>query len=152
MSISSGQRRLAALKNLPKRSSKILFLARWRLFRKLKQDEVAARLSVSVTTISKWERGKSEPDGRYLQHLAGVYGCTVGDLYRDPEVPGADDLICDIIAPLNQVTLMLQQTTTMLQQTIVLLGQVVSRLTDFEQRRKAEIQIKNFENDKDAES
>jgi transcriptional regulator with XRE-family HTH domain len=38
------------------------------------QEELARRLEVSVTTVSRWETGKQEPDLRALRKLDKIFG------------------------------------------------------------------------------
>lgn len=46
----------------------------------MNQDEVAARIGVSRTLLSKIETAKSPYSQRTLEALAGVYGCDPADL------------------------------------------------------------------------
>jgi transcriptional regulator with XRE-family HTH domain len=41
--------------------------------KQLTQNEVAAKLGIDYTTISKYENDKSEPDNEILRELAGMY-------------------------------------------------------------------------------
>ena len=50
------------------------------------QRELARRVGVSLTTISDWERGRSEPLSGKLAAIAQALGVTIGDLFvPDPE-------------------------------------------------------------------
>lgn len=49
-----------------------IFLAQLRKDRKLTQKELADKLYVSVSTISKWEKGVSTPNIYFLEKLAEV--------------------------------------------------------------------------------
>lgn len=40
--------------------------------RGLTQTDLAGRLAVTPTTVSRWERGEARPRARYLAQLAGV--------------------------------------------------------------------------------
>jgi len=46
----------------------------------LTQEQLAERLGITLGTISKWERGNSEPDLGYLMELAGVFHRSVDAL------------------------------------------------------------------------
>jgi transcriptional regulator with XRE-family HTH domain len=56
------------------------FLREWRDFRKLSQEEVAERLEIDRSTISRIERGESPYDQDVLEKLALVYGCDPEDM------------------------------------------------------------------------
>ncbi len=44
-----------------------------RTHRQLTQNEVANKLGIDFTTISKYENNKSQPDNDILRELAGIY-------------------------------------------------------------------------------
>lgn len=55
----------------------------FRLFRDrsgLNQGEVAERLGVAQSAVSKWERGRALPETKTLIDLAVLYGCRLDDL------------------------------------------------------------------------
>lgn len=45
----------------------------------LTQVEAAEKLSVSATTLIKWEQGKTYPSAKKLAQMAELYGCTMSD-------------------------------------------------------------------------
>ncbi|MSW49325.1 MAG: helix-turn-helix domain-containing protein [Actinobacteria bacterium] len=49
----------------------------------LTQREAAARIGVSLGTVSRWEQGRVTPSGRYLDKAAEVYEADFG-LTADP--------------------------------------------------------------------
>lgn len=51
----------------------------------MRQEEVAARLEVDQTAISKWETGKNKPSRKYQTKLAALYGCKVEELFDESE-------------------------------------------------------------------
>lgn len=57
----------------------------------LRQVDVAKKLNVDQTAISKWESGDNRISRKYQKKLARLYGVTVDDLLADddskPEVP-----------------------------------------------------------------
>ncbi len=55
-------------------------LAELRRIHGLTQEKLAARLSVSRQTLSKWETGESLPDIEKSKELAGIFGVTLDDL------------------------------------------------------------------------
>ena len=48
----------------------------------ISQEKLAARLHVSLPTVSRWERGRAKPDPRAL-HLIERFLEHLGDGYRD---------------------------------------------------------------------
>lgn len=56
------------------------------------QQEVAKRLGVAPSAVSKWERGLAKPRADKLPILAKLYGCSIEELlaedYRGQEQPG----------------------------------------------------------------
>ena len=68
----------------------------------LTQEQLAERLGITLGTISKWERGNSEPDLGYLMELAGLFHRSVDALIgfsmqgtdADAEADRIED-ICD---------------------------------------------------------
>jgi transcriptional regulator with XRE-family HTH domain len=49
------------------------------------QESLADSLGVTQSAVSSWERGKKQPSLSKLPDLARALGCTVDDLFRDPE-------------------------------------------------------------------
>ena len=70
-----------------------LYLAEWREYRKLDQDQVADRLGVTAATISRHETGERSSNEAYLAALAEALDCHPTDFWRDPAHPSADDLM-----------------------------------------------------------
>lgn len=62
-------------------------LKRARKEKKLTQEEVAKRLGIDDTTISKYENDKSEPDNKTLNDLAGLYEVSVDYLLGRTDDP-----------------------------------------------------------------
>lgn len=50
------------------------------------QDELAARLLVTRTAVSKWETGKGWPGVDSLKLIADEFGCTIDSLVSDEDV------------------------------------------------------------------
>lgn len=68
--------------------------------KKLLQTEVANKLGIDDTTISKYENDKSEPDNKTINELATLYGVTVdwliGRNEKEREMnPGVEKMIDD---------------------------------------------------------
>lgn len=47
----------------------------------LTQRDLATRMGVSCSTVTKWEKGSSYPPVRQLPLLAAVLGVPIGDLF-----------------------------------------------------------------------
>ena len=63
-----------------------LNLKRFRLAKKLTQEQAAEALHVGAQTISRWETGVTLPDVMKLPELARLYCVTMEDLFRDTTV------------------------------------------------------------------
>lgn len=48
----------------------------------LTQQEVAAILNISNTTVCMWETGKSHLSAEMLPRIAALYGCTISELFE----------------------------------------------------------------------
>lgn len=46
----------------------------------LTQSEVARRLEIDQSAVSRWENGKRIPRGTLLVKVADLYGCTIDEL------------------------------------------------------------------------
>lgn len=46
--------------------------------------ELAERLSVNRATIYFWEAGRYWPKAEYLPRIAEILGCTIDELFADP--------------------------------------------------------------------
>ena len=62
------------------------FIAATRKAKGLTQRQLAAQLSISDKTISKWETGKGLPDVSLMLPLCGALGITVNDLLTGEQV------------------------------------------------------------------
>ena len=54
----------------------------YRLKMRMTQTEVAARLEVDPSAVSRWEAGVNPPLKKYRKKLAALYGCTEEDLLK----------------------------------------------------------------------
>ncbi|WP_051318234.1 helix-turn-helix domain-containing protein [Cohnella thermotolerans] len=66
----------------------------------LTQNQVAAKLGLDFTTISKYENDKSQPDNEILRELAGIYEVSLDWLLtgdrpqKDKEQPESPNRLC----------------------------------------------------------
>ncbi len=60
-------------------------LRAWRRFRGFTLQQVAARLSISHTTLLRYETGAVMPPDDAVKRLAQIYDCTPAELEVDPE-------------------------------------------------------------------
>lgn len=51
-----------------------------RLAAGLRQEDVAKKLDVTQSAVSRWESGASKPLMKYRKRLARLYGCAVDEL------------------------------------------------------------------------
>lgn len=51
----------------------------------LRQVDVAKKLDVDQTAVSRWESGDTRPSRKYHKKLAKLYNCTVADLFKKEE-------------------------------------------------------------------
>ena len=61
------------------------FAANLQEFRKkrgLTQEELAKKLSITFQAVSKWENAKAAPDIFLLPPMAGIFGCTIDQLFQ----------------------------------------------------------------------
>ncbi len=60
----------------------LTMLKKLRKQRKLTQHELAEALHISQTSVSKYERGESEPDLAMVIEMADFFGVTVDEFVR----------------------------------------------------------------------
>ena len=53
----------------------------------LKQEELAKACQTTRQTVSRWEKGTSDPRPRHLKAIAQIAGITVDELLTEPEEP-----------------------------------------------------------------
>lgn len=83
---------------MSKKSPPAHFIKAWRNFRNLTQEQLAERLEIDRTTVSKIENGKQEYSQHFLEACAHALMCEPADLImRDPSRPGAVWSIWDAI-------------------------------------------------------
>ena len=49
------------------------------------QQQVAEAVNVSQQAVARWENGLAKPRADLLPKLAALFGCTIDDLFRQPE-------------------------------------------------------------------
>ena len=57
-----------------------LFISKLRKENKMTQQELADKLGIMATSVSKWERGINAPDISYLIELSKIFSVTVNEL------------------------------------------------------------------------
>ena len=57
------------------------FIAEKRKEKKLTQDQLAEKLSISKNAVSKWERGLNLPDVSIMQDLCKILNITLNELF-----------------------------------------------------------------------
>lgn len=80
-----------------------------RQFRKekgLSQQELGEMLGVSAVSVSKWERGQTQPDINTLRAMADLFNTTIDELCdRVPAlVPGKQDKLTMVARAFRQLT------------------------------------------------
>jgi len=72
-----------------------------------KQGEMAEKLGVSLSTLSRWANGRQMPQLQYVERIAEVAGVRLDWLLKGegPEQPGDEDLITQRIEALEAVGL-----------------------------------------------
>lgn len=55
-------------------------------------EDLAAAVGCSLQAVSCWERGQTMPTADRLPQLARALGCTIDELYTEPEDMRADDI------------------------------------------------------------
>jgi transcriptional regulator with XRE-family HTH domain len=79
------------------------FIREWRKFRGLTQVQLAERIGIDKTYLSKIESGKRRYDQPFLEAAAEVLGCAPADLImRDPTDPEGIWSLWDNLAPVER--------------------------------------------------
>lgn len=56
-----------------------------RIGNRMSQKELAEKMNVRQSTVSQWESGQRAPAARMLPALAAALGCSIDELFREPE-------------------------------------------------------------------
>ena len=59
-------------------------LRRCRQMAGLRQQDLAARIYVTRSTVANWETGKAMPSVMMLPKISAALGCSIESLYREP--------------------------------------------------------------------
>lgn len=73
-----------------------LYISEWRLKKNLSQEQLAARVGTTKSSISRWETAERDITLGALGAIAEALGCEVTDLYRDPDRPTPEALFRDM--------------------------------------------------------
>jgi transcriptional regulator with XRE-family HTH domain len=88
---------------IKKKERQRIYLREWRKHRGITQDQLADRLDVDRSIISKIETGKLDYHQHFLEAAADALMCEPADLLvRDPTAPDAIWSIWDRIPPADQ--------------------------------------------------
>jgi transcriptional regulator with XRE-family HTH domain len=79
----------------PKKPTKV-YIAEWRIYCNLSQEQLAGRIGSTKSSISRWETSDRNITLGALGAVAEALNCSVEDLYRDPARPSADALMRDM--------------------------------------------------------
>lgn len=79
----------------PKRPVRV-YLHEWREYFRLTQEQIAARLETTKTTISRKENDKRKLDMNFVAAYAEALGRRPEDMFRHPDQPSADELLRDM--------------------------------------------------------
>ena len=69
------------------------YLKEWREKRDLTQQQLADRLETGKDQISRWESGKRGMSAEVVAALAEALQIEPSDIFRDPSMPSADELL-----------------------------------------------------------
>jgi transcriptional regulator with XRE-family HTH domain len=69
------------------------YLREWREKRGLTQQQLADKLDTGKDQISRWESGKRDMGAAVIAALSEALQIEPGDLFRDPSIPSADELL-----------------------------------------------------------
>lgn len=82
------------------------FIKEWRLYRGLTQQQMADRVGIDKSYLSKIENGKKRYDQPFLEAASEVLGCSPADLIqRDPAGSEAIWDLWDKMQPVQQAQL-----------------------------------------------
>ncbi len=76
-----------------------VYLAAWRTYFNLTQQQVADRIGTSKGTVSRWETSRRVPSANVLAAYAEALDLHVGDLYRRPALGRSLDAMIADVAP-----------------------------------------------------
>lgn len=85
------------------------FITNCRKDKKLTQEELAEKMSVSVNAVSKWERGLNLPDTSNIPELCNILGITINELLEGKKLNNeeqkkvSDKNILSILITRNQL-------------------------------------------------
>lgn len=69
------------------------YIQEWREDRKLTQEQLANRIESTKASISRWETGERDPTMKVLAAIAYALKIDIGDIFRHPKQPSADQLL-----------------------------------------------------------
>jgi transcriptional regulator with XRE-family HTH domain len=64
--------------------------------KEIDQARLASMMETTEATISKLLNGKMHLNDKYLAHIAYILGCSVADLFIDPNRPDPKDLLAQV--------------------------------------------------------
>lgn len=87
-----------------------LYLAEWRDFRGLSQEQLAERVGTSKASISRWENYERDMTAKGMVAVAAALGLEPVQLFRHPDDPPLDDLLAGISPKLRKKAIALVKT------------------------------------------
>lgn len=59
--------------------------------KKYRLEDIAEKLDVAVSTVQRWEKGKTSIPTLKLTEIAAAYGCLVSEIFTEDELPPPPD-------------------------------------------------------------
>lgn len=67
----------------------------------LSQMDLAMKMNVDKTTVSSWERDRTEPNMETVKRLCEIFHCTISDLFPINTKPSPVETAMDLMLEMN---------------------------------------------------